>query len=79
MVMSQNPNKKHHNNFTSHTLIHTFAILSYPLHFVPDSLGGKCELRDVIYSFAVAEMTLTAKFFQLKSTFVNRVDTKPAT
>ena len=29
-------------------LIHTFAILNYPPHFVPDSLGVKCELRDVI-------------------------------
>ena len=32
------------------TLIHTFAILNYPPQFVPDSLGVKCELRDVISS-----------------------------
>ena len=36
--------------FIYHTLIHTFAILNYPPHFVPDSLGVKCELRDVIHS-----------------------------
>ena len=39
---------------TSHTLIHTFAVLNYPPHFVPDSLGGKCELRDVIHGLLLA-------------------------
>jgi hypothetical protein len=32
----------------SHTLIHTFAVLDYPPHFVPGLLRVKCELRDVI-------------------------------
>ena len=39
-------------------ILHTFAILNYPPHFVPDSLGVKCELRDVIHSFAVIEVGL---------------------
>jgi hypothetical protein len=32
-----------------HTLIHTFAILNYPPHIVPDLIPAKCELRDVIH------------------------------
>ena len=42
-------------NCELHTLIHTFAILNYPPHFVPDSLVAKCELRDVISTFAPVE------------------------
>jgi hypothetical protein len=41
-------------DFTCHSLIHTFAILNYPPHFVPDSLGVKCGLRDVIYTLALS-------------------------
>jgi hypothetical protein len=29
-------------------ILHTFAILNYPPHFVLDSVVAKCELRDVI-------------------------------
>ena len=35
----------------------TFAILNYPPHFVPDSLGAKCELRDVISTLGVTEIS----------------------
>jgi hypothetical protein len=37
------------------------------------------ELRDVIYSIAVVEMTVICKFFQLKSTPVNPVDIRSST
>jgi hypothetical protein len=40
----------HSDPVSLHTLIHTFAILNYPPHFVPGFLGVKCELRDVIHS-----------------------------
>ena len=39
-------------------LIHTFAILNYPPHFVPDSLRVKCELRDVIHTSSSVEVDL---------------------
>jgi len=39
-------------------ILHTFAILDYPPHFVPDSLRVKCELRDVMHTFAAIEESL---------------------
>jgi len=40
-------------NFILHTFIYTLATSEGILHFVPVSLGLKCELRDVIYAFTV--------------------------
>ena len=37
-------------------ILHTFAILDYPPHFVPDSLRVKCELRDVMQTITVTRV-----------------------
>jgi len=38
-------------------ILYTLAILNYPPHFVSDSFGVKCELRDVSHTFPEAELS----------------------
>ena len=54
-----------------HTLIHTFAILNYPPHIVPDLIPAKCELRDVIYSFTYPLHILNFPEVHILARYVN--------
>ena len=44
--------------FTLHTLMHTFHFETKPPNSVLSSRRGKCELRDVMHTFAVIEISL---------------------